>query len=418
MNAKERLLAAVEERQSELFDLLGQLIRINSESFGTTGNEAEIAAFIKEYLKGIGVESELYSPDSVEGIKESGDYLEGHNMGNRPDVTGVLRGKTRRSLMLMSHSDTVPIGDESLWSFPPLSGEVRDGKVWGRGACDDKYGIAVGLFLMKLIKELGIELDYDYYFTAYSDEEYGGGNGSLGACLKYKCDDYVNMDCKNFELWVAGVGGGDVLFEIASDTPKGSAGDALMGLYILKKELDVFKEARKAELMGEELFRNTYIPDTSTIILEAKAGDDGNDLDKGHLVVEYFTNKSEKEIDVEFDALCESVNAKLKEIGFKIVKREMTTRFFHFVKSDYKNSNIVKKLAKAAKEAGGIDIVPSGAVLSDLSLIVKHGSPNAVGIGVGSAFDVYGGAHQRDEFINCEKLLKFTKIMGSLLMDY
>lgn len=416
---KNKLLQMIEERQSELYDLLKSLVNINSESFGTTGNEAYVAKFVKNYLDGIGVESDLYSPESIDGFRENPDYLAGHNLENRYDVTGILRGKnSKKSLMLMSHSDTVPIGDEKLWSFPALSGELRDGKIWGRGACDDKYGIAAGLFLMKLIKEAGIELDCDYYFTAYSDEEYGGGNGSLAACLKYKCDDYVNMDCKNFELWVAGVGGGDVLFEFAADEPKGSCSDAVEALYILKKELDLFREDRKQELLQEELYKNTYIPDTSMILLEAKAGDDGNDLDKGHILIEYFTNKTEDEINIEFDKLCNNANEKLKSIGFKITKREMTTRFFHFVKSDYKNSPIVKKLTEAAKETSGRILVPSGAVLSDLSLIVKYGSPNAVGFGVGRAFDVYGGAHQRDEHISCDNLLEFTKIMGSFLMSY
>ena len=146
--------------------------------------------------------------------------------------------------MLMSHSDTVPIGDEKLWSFPPLSGELRDGKVWGRGACDDKYGIAVALFLMKLIKELGVELNYDLLFTAYSDEEYGGGNGALAACLKYKCDDYLNMDHKKLELCISAMGGGDVKIEIASDTPTSSCANTVKGLQILNEEIATFREAR------------------------------------------------------------------------------------------------------------------------------------------------------------------------------
>lgn len=416
---REKLLKAIEERQSELYEILKELININSESFGATGNEAEVAEYVKKYLESMGVPADLYSPDEVPGVKESPDYLPGHNLENRPDVTGVLKGKIgKRSLMLMSHSDTVPIGDESLWSFPPLSGELRDGKVWGRGACDDKYGIAVALFLMKLMKEMGIELDYDLHFTAYCDEEYGGGNGSLAACMKYKCDDYVNMDCKNFELWVAGVGGGDVLFEIASDKPKGCCGDALEGVYILKKELELFKENRKNELLKEALYKDTYVPGISMILLEAKAGNDGNDLDKGHVLIEYFTNKTEEEIEKEFDEVCKRANEKLKAIGFKITKREMTTRFFHFVKSDYKNSSAVKKLMDAAQSVSGRQLVPSGAVLSDLSLIVKHGSPDAVAFGVGRAFDVYGGAHQRDEHISCDYLLEFTKIIATFLMNY
>lgn len=415
---KERLLSAIEERKGELFALLGELVKINSESFGATGNEAECALFIKAYLENLGLDAEAYSPESLEGFKEHPDYLGGHNLENRLNATGVLKGTGNRSLMLMGHSDTVPIGDESLWSFPPLSGECRDGRVWGRGACDDKYAIATSLFLMRLIKELGIKLDYDLLFTAYCDEEFGGGNGALAACLKYRCDDYLNLDCKNFELWAAGVGGGDVLFQISSDKPKGSCGDGLEALCVLKRELDVFKEARKAELLAEPLFKNTYIPDSSMILLEAKTGNDGNDLDKGQIVMEYFTNKTEAEIDVELEAVCQRANEGMRALGFSVTKRRMTTRFFHFVKSDLNDNNVVNKLIDAASSVSGRAVAPAGAVLSDLSLIIKRGSPKAVGFGAGSAFDVYGGAHQRDEHIDCDKLLEFVKIIGAFLLEY
>ena len=66
----------------------------------------------------------------------------------------------------------------------------------------------------------------------------------------------------------------------------------------------------------------------------------------------------------------------------------------------------------------GRDLVVCGAVLSDLSLIMKYGSRKAVGFGIGRDFDVYGGAHQRDEFIECSDLLVFAKTIGAFLLDY
>ena len=40
------------------------------------------------------------------------------------------------------HTDVVPVGDTAAWSLPPFSGEIRDGKLWGRGAADMKSGVA------------------------------------------------------------------------------------------------------------------------------------------------------------------------------------------------------------------------------------------------------------------------------------
>ncbi|MEI2736869.1 MAG: succinyl-diaminopimelate desuccinylase [Rhodoblastus sp.] len=61
-----------------------------------------------------------------------------------PDVENLYAriGDGGPHLTFAGHTDVVPTGDESLWRFPPFSAEVADGRVWGRGACDMKGGIA------------------------------------------------------------------------------------------------------------------------------------------------------------------------------------------------------------------------------------------------------------------------------------
>ncbi len=61
-----------------------------------------------------------------------------------PDVDNLYAriGEGAPHLTFAGHTDVVPTGDESPWRFPPFSAEVADGRVWGRGACDMKGGIA------------------------------------------------------------------------------------------------------------------------------------------------------------------------------------------------------------------------------------------------------------------------------------
>lgn len=64
----------------------------------------------------------------------------------RPSVGAVLRGTgDGPTLVLNGHMDTVPVDDASLWTTAPFGGEVRDGHLYGRGACDMKAGLALQL---------------------------------------------------------------------------------------------------------------------------------------------------------------------------------------------------------------------------------------------------------------------------------
>ncbi len=133
----------IESRKEELFQLLSALIKIDSQSNGKDGNEKEIAFFIGDYLREMGIEPDIYTPLEVEGMKDHPDLWAEHNLEERYNVSAVIPGRDRgRRLMLAAHSDTVAVGNRENWSVDPFGGEIKDGKIWGRGACDDKDGIA------------------------------------------------------------------------------------------------------------------------------------------------------------------------------------------------------------------------------------------------------------------------------------
>lgn len=179
---KNYIFDLIEERKSELFELLSSLIKINSESFKSYGNEEEIAKYIYALCQELGLESELYSPLDIPDFENHPDYMPGRGLENRYNVSAVWKGiEDNDEIMLLGHTDTVEIGDPANWEFDPLSGEIKDGKIYGRGACDDKYALATVLFLIKLLKEQGFTPKSNLVFSAYSDEEYGGSHGALAA---------------------------------------------------------------------------------------------------------------------------------------------------------------------------------------------------------------------------------------------
>lgn len=80
------------------------------------------------------------------------------------------------AILLLHHIDVVPAGPG--WQVPPFSGEIRDGRLWGRGAIDDKsLGIAY-LAAMIDLKRSGLPRTRDVIWLAVADEENGGGGGT------------------------------------------------------------------------------------------------------------------------------------------------------------------------------------------------------------------------------------------------
>ena len=405
----------IDSRKNELFSILSSLVKIDSQANGIDGKEKEIAFFIADFLKETGIEPDVYSPLDIPGFDSHPDRWAEHNLKDRYNVSAVIPGKDHsRRIMLAGHNDTVGIGNIENWTVDPFGGEIKDSKIWGRGACDDKYSIAAMLFLIKVFREENIEFPIDVVFTAYCNEEYGGSHGALAACLKYPCDEVINLDCKNFEIWNCAIGGGEMKLHIKAKSPVDDCEIIHEGLGYVVEEFRKFRKRREAELRAEEEYKNSAFVDECVKFLEIRAGNQGNDLDRGHVEVCYYATSSEETINREFEEMTEALNEKLDSINLVVDRIEKTTRYFHFGKTE-KNNPTMNALIDAAKEATGRTLVQIGACQSDLSIFLKYGSKNAFAFGIGRPFGEYGGAHQVDEHIECNNLIEFAQILGELL---
>lgn len=84
------------------------------------------------------------------------------------------------SILFIAHIDTVSVGSEHQWAYPPFSGHILENKIYGRGAIDCKGGITLALYTLKALKDRG-QL-YKAKFIAVADEE-SGAQSEIG--LKY-----------------------------------------------------------------------------------------------------------------------------------------------------------------------------------------------------------------------------------------
>ena len=111
-------------------------------------------------------------------LEEAGiPYQTAESAPGRGNIWARLPGGDKPALVLLHHIDVVP-ADEAYWDFPPLSGEIDGGYIYGRGAIDTK-----GLGMAQLqafigLKESGKSLNRDVIFMATADEEAGGLYGA------------------------------------------------------------------------------------------------------------------------------------------------------------------------------------------------------------------------------------------------
>lgn len=85
-----------------------------------------------------------------------------------------------KPVVLAAHLDVVPVPNEDLaeWNYPPFSGKIADGAIWGRGAMDDKVGIIGILEAVEHLMSEGFVPDRTIYLAFGHDEEVGGKNGA------------------------------------------------------------------------------------------------------------------------------------------------------------------------------------------------------------------------------------------------
>jgi succinyl-diaminopimelate desuccinylase len=162
----DRVLAAVDTLADEAVAFTADLIRMP-----TVNPPGELyedcARFIGDTLARCGFEIEYHA---AEGRPE---HTRAHP---RVNVVGTRSGRSLRPLVhLNGHFDVVPAG--AGWTVDPFGGDVRDGKIWGRGSCDMKAGIAAAVFAVEAIRRAGVELNGSVEVSGTVDEESGGFAG-------------------------------------------------------------------------------------------------------------------------------------------------------------------------------------------------------------------------------------------------
>ena len=159
----EELFRQVDEARDDIIALEQALVRIPSVNTGfmPTGDETPVCELARDFLREDGVESEILE-----------------SAPNRGNLIARLEGRSGKAgLMFMSHTDVVPVEDDTKWRFPPFSATIADDRVFGRGASDCKGLLTAQLMAVRILRRNGIELEDGLILAAGADEEHGGRYG-------------------------------------------------------------------------------------------------------------------------------------------------------------------------------------------------------------------------------------------------
>ena len=178
--------------------------------------QGEMVSFLSEYVKKKSVNRTI---DKTAGEGECQEWLSAElnkwkcfdkvdiweKAPKRPNVTAVLKGKeSGKALGFLGHSDVVPVVEETVnqWTANPWGGEVKNGRVYGRGVCDMKGGNVAFLWAMKTLANMGVKLQRDVYGAAVVAEETGEYEIGVDQILQrgYRPEFVVCAEPTNFKV--------------------------------------------------------------------------------------------------------------------------------------------------------------------------------------------------------------------------
>ena len=157
---QQRLLDRVEQDRKEIIAFLRGFLK--SPSPNPPGDTRQATKYITDYLDTKNIQYKVVGPDP-----------------EKPNIVSTLdTQRPGKHLILNGHIDVFPVGNPEGWSHDPWGGELVDGRIYGRGACDMKAGTTASIYTYAVLNEMTPELDGKLTLTAVSDEESGGRLGA------------------------------------------------------------------------------------------------------------------------------------------------------------------------------------------------------------------------------------------------
>ena len=398
-----------------LVDDLRALVRMPS----ITGSEEAVAAWAADALGELGLEVEVVAPDPAT-IRADPDWPgEEMDRTSLPVVIGRAGRAGGRRVILSGHIDVVPPGDPATWTVDPWGGEVRDGRLYGRGACDMKGGVASILTAVRALRGSGDleRLDGELMVVLVPSEE-DGGQGTLAAIRAGATADLaIITEPSNLDVVVAHAG--SITFRLtvpgraAHASQRREGVSALDKLFLLTRALAT-DETLRNEAETEPLMRAMGLP-YPTIIGIVNGGEWASTvLDRVTADGRYGVRlgQSAAEAETELRAAIEAACAADDFLRERPATVEITGGRFGSarVASDHPLPTGLADVAEAITGRRPAMLAePYGA---DMQMFVNHGDTPCVIFGPGDV----RVAHSADEFVPIDEVETCARVLAAWVL--
>jgi succinyl-diaminopimelate desuccinylase len=413
----ERVLTEVDALREEVVECAGELVRIPT--INPPGEYyADCAMAIGKHLGRCGFELEY-----VEAVGRP-EHTRTHP---RINVIGTRRGRSERPVLhLNGHFDVVPAGDG--WSLDPFGGIVRDGKLYGRGSCDMKAGLAAAIYAAEAVRRAGANLEGTLEISGTVDEESGGLAGvahltSSGRISKARTDYVIIPEPLNVDRICVGHRG-VYWFSVTTEGRIAHGSMPFLGVSAID-HMSRLLESIDKDLLPKLASRTTSVPVVppqarhATLNINGIRGGQPVDGIQTPCVADRCTAVFDRRFLLEegFDAARAEVIALVDDVASKVPGfryRIEDLLIVHPVRTP-DDSPVIRTVNDAINKVLGREatIVASPGTYDHKHMTRIGGIPHCIAYGPG----ILELAHQPDEWCGVDDLVNSTKVMALSILD-